>query len=184
MGTKPRRRRRCATTGRRVGIITTSDTEVGTDAVGVLAASGTSDESVSLTATLPAGTYYYGACVDAVTSESDTTNNCSSSIQVTVTAPSKPDLVIYAIVAATNPFGGTRPGGLIQMSAGVRNQGGVASPATTLRFYQSNDATITTADTEVGTDEVGELTASGTRSHGADVTAASSTGTYYYGACV
>ena len=70
------------------------------------------------------------------------------------------------------------------MSAGVRNQGGVASAATTLRFYQSADAAITTADTEVGTDEVGALAASGTRSHGAHVTAASSTGTYYYGACV
>ena len=46
-------------------IITTSDTEVGTDEVPVLAPSGTSGESVSLTATLPAGTYYYGACVDA-----------------------------------------------------------------------------------------------------------------------
>ena len=165
-------------------VITTSDTEVGTDEVGELAASGTSDESVSLTARLPAGTYYYGACVDAVTGESDTTNNCSSAVQVTVTAPDKPDLVIYAIVAATNPFGGTPPGGLIQMSAGVRNRGGAASPATTLRFYQSTDATITTSDTEVGTDAVGGLAASGTRSHGADVTASSSPGTYYYGACV
>ena len=165
-------------------IITTSDTEVGTGEVGALAASGTSGESVSLTATLPARTYYYGACVDAVTGESDTTNNCSSSVEVTVTAPDKPDLKIYAIVAGTNPFGGTPPGGLIQMSAGVRNQGGVASLATTLRFYQSADAAITTSDTEVGTDQVGELAASGTRSHGADVTAPSSTGTYYYGACV
>ena len=113
-------------------IITTSDTEVGTDEVGELAASGTSGESVSLTATLPAGTYYYGACVDAVTGESDTTNNCSSSVPVTVTAPNKPDLLIYAIVVETNPFGGTPPGGLIQMSAGVvlapRAVGSEASP--------------------------------------------------------
>ena len=70
------------------------------------------------------------------------------------------------------------------MSAGVRNQGGVASPATTLRIYQSTDATITTSDTEVGMVEVGELAASGYRSHGDNVTAPSSTGAYYYGACV
>ena len=165
-------------------IITTSDTEVGTDEVGELAASGTSDESVSLTATLPAGTYYYGACVDAVTDESDTTNNCSSSVPVTVAPPAHPDLVIYAVTTGTNPFGGTGPGGLIQMSAGVRNQGGVASPATTMRFYQSTDATITTSDTEVGMDDVGALAASETRSHGADVHAPATTGTYYYGACV
>ena len=168
-------------------IITTTDRQVGTDEVGALAASGTSGESVSLTATLPAGTYYYGACVDAVTGESDTTNNCSSSVQITVTAPNKPDLVVYAVLTATNlpEFGGTGPGGLIQMSAGVRNQGGVASPATTVRFYQSADATITTSDTEVGMADVGELAASGYSSgHGDDLTAPSTTGTYYYGACV
>ena len=67
--------------------ITTSDTEVGTDAVGVLSASGTSAESIGLTAPASAGRYYYGACVDAVSGESSTTNNCSSSVQVDVTAP-------------------------------------------------------------------------------------------------
>ena len=96
---------------------------------------------------------------DAVTGESDTANNCSSSVTVTVTVPDKPDLKIYAIVTTTNP-GGTPPGGRIGISAGVRNQGGVASPATTLRFYQSTDATITTSDTEVGTTAVGGLAAS------------------------
>ena len=64
--------------------ITTSDTATGTDAVGALSASGTSAESIDLTAPLSAGTYYYGACVDAVVDESDTTNNCSTSAQVTV----------------------------------------------------------------------------------------------------
>ena len=64
--------------------ITTSDTATGTDAVGALSASGTSAESIDLTAPLSAGTYYYGACVDAVADESDTTNNCSTSAQVTV----------------------------------------------------------------------------------------------------
>ena len=167
-------------------IITTSDTEVDTDQVGALAASGTSGKSVSLTATRTYynGTYYYAACVDAVTGESDTTNNCSSSVQVTVAPPNKPDLIIYAIVTITDPIRGTRPGGLIQVSAGVLNQGGVASPATTVRFYQSADATITTSDTEVGTADIGELAASGYSSGGDDVTAPSTIGTYYYGACV
>ena len=65
--------------------ITTSDAQVGTDSVGALAASGTSAESISLTAPATAGAYHYGACVDAVTDESDTTDNCSSSVAVTVT---------------------------------------------------------------------------------------------------
>ena len=67
--------------------VTTSDTPVGTDAVGPLAASGTSEESIDLTAPSAAATYYYGACVDAVTGESSATNNCSSSVQVDVTEP-------------------------------------------------------------------------------------------------
>ena len=64
--------------------ISTADTRVGTDAVRGLSASGTSPESISLTAPSSAGTYYYGACVDAVSGESNTANNCSSGIGVTV----------------------------------------------------------------------------------------------------
>ena len=66
--------------------ITTSDTQVGTDSVGALAASGTSAESISLTAPSSAGTYYYGACVDSVSGESATNNNCSEAVRVTVTS--------------------------------------------------------------------------------------------------
>ena len=57
---------------------------MGTDSVGRLAAAATSAESIRLTAPSSAGTYYYGACVDAVANESDTANNCSSSVAVTV----------------------------------------------------------------------------------------------------
>ena len=69
------------------GTITTSDTVAGTDAVAGLAASGSYLGSVDLPAPSTAGTYYYGACVDAVTDESDTTNNCSASVTVTVPEP-------------------------------------------------------------------------------------------------
>ncbi|MCZ0943013.1 MAG: hypothetical protein OXJ53_08150 [Gammaproteobacteria bacterium] len=64
--------------------ITANDTEVGTDAVGGLAASATSPESISLTAPSTAGTYYYGACVDSVSGESSTANNCSDGVRVEV----------------------------------------------------------------------------------------------------
>ena len=64
--------------------ISTSDTEVGTDAVRGLSASDTSAESIGLTAPSSAGTYYYGACVDTVAEESDTGNNCSDAVPVTV----------------------------------------------------------------------------------------------------
>ena len=41
---------------------------------------------MDLTAPSSPGTYYYGACVDAVPNESDTTNNCAS-VPVTVSEP-------------------------------------------------------------------------------------------------
>ena len=72
-------------------IISTSDTHVGSDSVGGLAAAGVSNESIGLTAPANAGTYHYGACADSVAGESNTGNNCSSGAQVTVKS-SVPDL--------------------------------------------------------------------------------------------
>ena len=68
--------------------ISTNDTEVGTDRVGGLSAGGTSAESISLNAPSDAGTYYYGACVESVSGESNTDNNCSSGVSVTVSSGS------------------------------------------------------------------------------------------------
>ena len=65
--------------------ISRSDTQVGTDSVGGLSASGTSAESITLPAPSSAGTYYYGACADSVAGESDTDNNCSTGVRVSVT---------------------------------------------------------------------------------------------------
>ena len=66
--------------------ITASDTRVGTDAVSALGTSGGSVESISLGAPAIAGPYYYGACVQSVSGESDTSNNCSPGLRVTVSA--------------------------------------------------------------------------------------------------
>ena len=65
-----------------------SDTVVGTDGVPALAANRTSSESTSQRAPNSAGTYYYGACVDAVGGESDTFNNCSIGVRVVVSSSS------------------------------------------------------------------------------------------------
>ncbi len=70
--------------------ISTNDTEVGTDGVSSLPAGDTSAESISLNAPSDAGTYYYGTCVDAVTGESDTGNNCSAAVSITVAAVTPP----------------------------------------------------------------------------------------------
>ena len=66
-----------------------SDEPVGTDIVGSLPPDGTIETSITLTAPDYVGTYYYGACVDAVDNESATYNNCSvgASINVSNTPP-------------------------------------------------------------------------------------------------
>ena len=161
--------------------ITTTDTQVGTDAVAGLAASGSGSESVGLTAPATPGTYYYGACVDAVTDETDTTNNCSTSVQVTIPEPERPDLKVSALsVSDSDPAAGAQ----FTLSATVRNDGKGAAAATTLRYYRSANATITTTDTQVGTDAVAGLAASGSGSESVGLTAPATPGTYYYGACV
>ena len=155
------------------------------DAVGVLAADGTSDQSISLTAPSTAGTYYYGACVDAVTDESDTLNNCSTAVKVDVedsnTPTRHPDLEVGTPTVSDSR---RATGEKFTLSVTVSNTGDGASAATTLRYYRSSDATITTSDSQVGTDAVGALASSGTGTESVSLTAPSTAGTYYYGACV
>ena len=64
--------------------ITPADTEVGTDGVAGLGASESSAESILTYAPSAPGAYYYGACVDSMPGESDTTNNCSAVAAATV----------------------------------------------------------------------------------------------------
>ena len=71
--------------------VSTGDLAVGTNSVGRLDAGASSAESIRLTAPNAAGAYYYGACVDAVTDESEPINNCSAGVSVTVTVDSGTD---------------------------------------------------------------------------------------------
>ena len=145
-----------------------------------------------VTAPTSPGTYYYGACVDPVPGESDTDNNCSEAVPMNVGVP---DLAVGLAWASTSvPL----PGQSFTLTATVRNQGPDQAASTTLRYYRSDDATIDDNDTPVGADAVSSLTgfdglvsgpgtrlaASGTSRQAISVSAPSSPGTYYYGACV
>ncbi len=66
--------------------ININDLQLTNDSVASLASGETSLESASLTAPSSAGTYWVGACVDAVTGESDTSNQCSSGVQIVVSS--------------------------------------------------------------------------------------------------
>ncbi len=80
-----------------------------------------------------------------------------------------PDLVVGApSVTDSRPAAGAS----FTLRATVRNQGTGSSAATTLRYYRSTDGTIATGDTQVGTDEVSALAASGTSAESIALTAA------------
>ena len=161
--------------------ISTSDTEVGTDFVFGLAGGASGSESIRLTAPTLDGTYYYGACVEAVSQESDTGNNCSAGAPLTVQSGGGADLVVESPGVSSSTV---VPEASFTLSATVRNQGAERSATTTLRYYRSSDSTISTSDTEVGTDFVFGLAGGASGSESIRLTAPTLDGTYYYGACV
>ena len=173
--------------------ITSSDTELGSASVGALAAAGTSYHPFLNVAPSEAGTYYYGACVDSVTDESDTTNNCSSSVTVTV-SESAPDLVVIGVRAHPSSLDPAIPGendllsrleSSFLLSAWVRNDSdGWYSTLTTLEWKISTDATITSSDTSVGAAGTGPFQPYLERLESVRLWPPSTPGTYYYGGCV
>ena len=160
--------------------ISRGDTEEATAAVASIAISGESGHSVELTAPSEAGAYYYGACVDAVPGESETGNNCSAAVTLRV-ADEAPDLVVESPRVDDDTPGA---GESFTFRASVRNRGDARSDATTLRYYRSSDSTVSSSDTEVGTDYVRRLSAGADSGESISLAAPSSAGTYYYGACV
>ena len=89
--------------------------------------------------------------MEAVSGESDTGNNCSVGVSLTVEAVPGSDLVVESPELSSSTV---VPEGSFTLSATVRNQGAGRAESTTLRYYRSSDAAISTSDTEVGTDLV------------------------------
>ena len=70
--------------------ITATDVEIGTSAVGALSPSDETEFSIVVSAPALEGVYYYGACVDAVSSDPRTDNDCSASVILTVSTEPEP----------------------------------------------------------------------------------------------
>ena len=100
--------------------------------------------------------------------------------------PSKSEPNAGERVSVSAALSDSRPsvGAQFTLSVTVRNDGKGTTAAMTLRYYRSTDATITTADREVGTGALAELAASGSASESVELTAPATPGMYYYGACV
>ena len=159
--------------------ISSDDMEIGEGYVRRLDASETSDVSIRLEAPEEPGTFFYGVCVVPGTGDSDKRNNCSIAVTVTVSGP---DYVVASISTSDDQLDS---GGRLTLNAIVLNQGdGDATSTTTLHYYRSSDATISTDDTEVGEDIVFILDASETSEESIRLEAPEEPGIYYYGACV
>ena len=68
-------------------VISAEDTQLGSAKRDPLAPDATLRRYLTVTAPTTPGTYYYGVCVDSVSNESNTANNCSRAVTVTVTEP-------------------------------------------------------------------------------------------------
>ena len=173
--------------------ITTSDQNVGEYMVTELAASATSAASVELSAPPGSGTYYYGACVLAVAKESDTANNCSAAVPVTVPQPPantpqtpapgspRPDLKVEGLrVSPASPA----IGGTFRLRMTLRNAGkGRTVVGIWVRVHRSDDATFTASDPELFRFWRYALNSFSTEVVSTFVDTPSTKGEYYYRAC-
>ena len=165
--------------------ISTEDTEIQTQTLPRIAAGGTLERSVHLTAPDTPGTYYYGVCVNTVAAEADTTHNCSSATAITVKGA---DLMIFDAPQLSKTT--LKSGETFQINTRVWNRGRIPSPQTTLRYYRSEDEILSLDDTEVASDTVPPLSGRGAHPsrRRADLsktlTAPETSGTYAYIVCV
>ena len=165
--------------------ISRADTEIQTETLPRIAAGGTLERSVHLTAPDTPGTYYYGVCVNSVAAEADTTHNCSSATAITVKGA---DLMIFDAPQLSKTT--LKSGETLSVNTRVWNRGRIPSPQTTLRYYLSEDGTLSLDDTEVASDAVPPLSGRGAHPsrRRADLsktlTAPETSGTHYYIVCV
>lgn len=100
--------------------------------------------------------------------------------------PGQPDLIVDALHASARVL---TAGQSFTLRATVRNKGDAESDSTTLRYYRSNDSTISSDDTEVGTDDIARIPAAvGSilrfNNEFIQLDAPSTPGVHRYGACV
>ena len=80
----------------------TPETEVGRETISAIAGAGSSNARIQLTAPDAPGTYTYHACVEGAPGESNTNNNCSPAVSITVAMP--PEVLV---ISAGNDQNGT-----------------------------------------------------------------------------
>ena len=96
-------------------------------------------------------------------------------------APEVPDLIVESISVGKTEM---EPSAVFRMDAVIRNQGKVPSGKAQVRFYRSDDATITPADTQMKTTDLPAIAVDATQNKWVRLTAPDTAGVYYYGVCI
>lgn len=154
---------------------------------GTLQALGPSDSVAavkSVVAPAVAGTYYVGVCIGAVTGESNTVNNCSYGLQISVgsTTSPAPDLIVRDFDVADTSLSA---GEAVEVSAVVENRGDAsAGERPQLVYLWSDDSTISMSDHRLSTDTVVVLKAGQSSTEHEELTAPLAPDPYWLGACV
>ncbi len=159
-------------------VITTDDIQLATNAVPAMAPGLMRRYTADVFAPLIEDIYWIGTCVDEVANELKVENQCSAGIEITVS--STPDLVALSSVNESMLI----PGQVFTITGTALNEGTAAANATTIRFYLSDNSTISPSDTELGVSGVLPLIPGGYESSAATVNAPDTEGTYWIGTCV
>ena len=167
--------------------ISGTDTPLGTDAVPSLAAGASVSLSEAVTVPSPltlGGTYYVGVCVDTVSDEADTSDNCSAGIPVSF---SDFDWTVVAGSVSIDDATLKRRASPSPLAPPCAMWGEWLAGATTLRFYWSTDSSVSTTDTQLCAVAVPSLDSDSFSALSATtcaVPASATAGDYYVGACV
>jgi hypothetical protein len=161
--------------------ITAGDPDITTEAIPSLAGGERWLNDSGGTVNATPGTWWIGACADALPGESETSNNCSAGVEIEVLSDTLPDLVVNEVSANPNSW---NPGAFIDFFAKIANQGIASSAATSVNFFISTDSTIGENDTFLGTDNVPAITAGQTVDTGIFSDPQLAPGNYWFGACV
>ena len=133
-------------------LISRSDTKVGGRSVSKLDTGKTDNQSIKLTAPTKPGVYYYGACVSKVTNESNSNNNCSAAVAITVRANLAP-VAVGTIAAQTLNIGQS----LLQIDVSSNFRDPDNDTLTyTATSNNRNIATVTVSGSQVKITPVGE----------------------------
>ncbi len=162
--------------------ISTSDRRFGTERLRALAAGESFRLAIAVTlGNQASGTFYVGICVDAVSGESNTGNNCSRGVRVTVGGSGGADLEFGPVTPRTVVVTSGTP---FEVKFTLSNTGSARAAATKIRTFLSNDSTISTNDREIGTaDDIRSLAASEALNITYTITLTGS-GSGYLGFCV